>query len=423
MALLTVGRGGSYARQPDGRLVYRRSGREPRLVAGSRRGIPYQARGENQKGPSGRHQPIFLTESVVARLRQQADRGRPVNFGRDVWPLIDLEVRAVYYATLVRERNCVCDAAEFLHYLTAIVRENGITATADPLAGIPSAAEEKLLSGAGIATDERWSWHQISLPYGGLDLNTTAQFRAWLRTYLDSDVIEARLGNVQGALKAALDVLRDLRNEIRLVVDHGGLSGDSYRDDLQRWYMPLNAYLSIGPPAQRVEELGALLDAGVVSIMGPGLTIDTDVSARRFVAGSTMLPDLHECATTLIEARLPDTDLRHTTDPLVRNLLARGESRLHRIPIVGGGSYPTGGLAVTKQPYHMLDADGQPHPRRFAFGVPTETVHWITAAGIRPGVNSVILGDADAVARASMTAALNRSRVPAASAVGAGHAE
>lgn len=411
MALLTVGRGGSFSRRGDGSLTYQRSGREPRLVAGSRRGVPYQARGENQKGPYGRHQPIFLTAKVVAELRAQADRGRPASFSRDVWPLIDLEVRAVYYATLVRERNCICDAAEFLRYFTATVGQNEIQAAAAPFAGVPSAAEERLLSSAGIAADERWDWDRIARPYAGLDLRSTAQFRGWLRPYLDSDVVEARLGNVQGALKAALDVLRDLRNEIRLVVDHGGLSGDSYRDDLQRWYMPLNAYLSIGPPAQRVEELGALIDAGVISIMGPGLAVGQDAPAHRFVASSTMFPDVQESATTLIEARLPETDLRYTTDPLVRNLLARGEARLHRIHIIGGGSYPTGGLAVTKQPYRVMDANGRPHPCRFAFGVPTETVHWITAAGIRPGVNSVILGDADAVARASMAAALDRPRV------------
>jgi hypothetical protein len=31
------------------------------------------------------------------------------------------------------------------------------------------------------------------------------------------------------------------------------------------------------------------------------------------------------------------------------------------------------------------------------FGVPTEGAHWATAAGARPGVNSVMLGDADAI--------------------------
>lgn len=69
---------------------------------------------------------------------------------------------------------------------------------------------------------------------------------------------------------------------------------------------------------------------------------------------------------------------------------------------------------MTQRPYHLVDANGCPHPRRFAFGVPTETVHWITAAGIRPGVNSVILSDADAVARASLGAAVDRPIMTAA---------
>ncbi len=59
-ALLTTGRGGRFVRTPRG-LRYRPSGREPRLYAGSRRGVPYQARGDNAKGPHGRHAPLLLT--------------------------------------------------------------------------------------------------------------------------------------------------------------------------------------------------------------------------------------------------------------------------------------------------------------------------------------------------------------------------
>ncbi|WP_399217627.1 hypothetical protein [Streptomyces sp. SAJ15] len=47
-----------------------------------------------------------------------------------------------------------------------------------------------------------------------------------------------------------------------------------------------------------------------------------------------------------------------------------------------------------------MEADGRAHPRRFAYGVPTGYVHWVIAAGIRPGVDSVTLGDSDAIARA-----------------------
>jgi hypothetical protein len=81
----------------------------------------------------------------------------------------------------------------------------------------------------------------------------------------------------------------------------------------------------------------------------------------------------------------------------------------------GEDGHETGGLAVTRRPYRLLDADGRAHPRRFAYGVPTESVHWVTAAGVRPGVNSVILGDSDAIARSVLALtparALPRRRV------------
>ncbi|MFD5250311.1 FAD/NAD(P)-binding protein [Amycolatopsis sp. NPDC058340] len=398
LALLTEGRGGRFVRTGEG-LVYRPSGREPRIVTGSRRGVPYHARGENQKGAFGRHEPLFLTPEVIERLRGRAE---PADFRADVWPLIDREVRAVFYGTLVRDRGTPERAREFTRAFVAAAGDGSPTPS-DPLAPEPSPAEERVLAEFGIGT--RWDWRRVAQPIPADALTGTGRFRGWLRSYLDEDIAEARRGNVHSPLKAALDVLRDLRNEIRLVVDHGGLSGDSYRDDLQGWYTPLNAFLSIGPPVRRIEEMAALIDSGVLSVLGPRLCVRASPDARRFLAHSARLPDTTEAATTLIEARLPDADLRRTQDLLLRNLLARGECRLHRIPIARGGSYPTGGLAVTRRPYRPVDLGGRPHPRRFAFGVPTETVHWVTAAGIRPGVNSVILTDADAVARAALAIA------------------
>jgi uncharacterized NAD(P)/FAD-binding protein YdhS len=43
LVLLMEGRGGRFEEMPDGGLRYRASGREPRLWAGSRRGVPYHA--------------------------------------------------------------------------------------------------------------------------------------------------------------------------------------------------------------------------------------------------------------------------------------------------------------------------------------------------------------------------------------------
>jgi uncharacterized NAD(P)/FAD-binding protein YdhS len=407
MALFTLGRGGTFVREVDGTLSYRPSGQEPHLVAGSRRGVPYHARGKNQKGPFGRHEPRYLTAEVIERLRARADAGTPPDFRRDIWPMIDREVRTVYYATLVRERRCSCDAEEFTA-LFAAAEPATVPIFGDPLAVEESDAQRNVLTKFDVDPQQGWDWRKIATPFTDDDISSTPRFRSWLRSYLDAEVGEAGKGNVTGPRKAALDVLRDLRNEIRLLVDHGGLSGDSYRDELQRWYMPLNAHLSIGPPAERIEQFGALMDAGVLEVLGPDLRVDC--SDGRFVAYSGACPDVTVQAATLIEARLPETDLHRTTDPLLRTLLARGECQPYRIPIRGGGDYVTGGVAVTRRPYRLLDDADCPHPRRFAFGVPTESVHWVTASGIRPGVNSVILGDADAIARSCLRMTAERRR-------------
>jgi hypothetical protein len=361
--------------------------------------VPYQARGKNQKGPSGRHQPRYVTPEVIARLRARADAGAPADFRRDIWPMIDQEVRTVYYAAQVRDRRCTCDAEEFTASFAG-AEPATVPLSGDPLAIEESDAQRGVLAEFDIDPDQGWDWRKIAAPYTDDDLTSPRRFRSWLRSHLDLDVHEAGKGNVTGPRKAALDVLRDLRNEIRLLVDHGGVSGDSYRDELQGWYMPLNAYLSIGPPAERIAQFGALMDAGMLDVLGPDLRVDC--SDGGFVAYSGACPGPTVRATTLIEARLPETDVHRTTDPLLRTLLDRGECRPYRIPIRGGGHWETGGVAVTRRPYRLLDAGDRPHPSRFAFGVPTESVHWVTAAGIRPGVNSVILGDADAIARSCL---------------------
>ncbi|MEV2196573.1 FAD/NAD(P)-binding protein [Streptomyces phaeochromogenes] len=386
MALFTHGRGGTFERV-GGRLVYRPSGCEPRLHAGSRRGVPFHARGENEKGAHGRYTPRLLTVDHVATLRARA-AGRPAGFGTDLWPLISKEVQCVYYEALLTARgDCPGTVAGFARQF---------------LAAAPGAAEERLLDAAGVGTDERWDWSLIAFPYGSRRFADAEEFRGWLREHLARDVREARLGNVRGPLKAALDVLRDLRNEVRLAVDHAGLDAASHRDELERWYTPLNAFLSIGPPPVRIEEMIALLDAGVLDIVGPGMRVDAvdAPGAPAFTAASAQIPGIRVRSAVLIEARLPEPDLRRTADPLLRQLLRTGQCRPYVVPGAAGDDYETGGLAVSERPYHLLDAEGVPHPRRFAYGVPTEAVHWVTAAGIRPGVGSVTLEDSDAIAAA-----------------------
>ncbi|MFE2105220.1 FAD/NAD(P)-binding protein [Kitasatospora sp. NPDC059463] len=383
LALLTSGRGGIFERL-DGRLVYRPSGREPALYAGSRRGVPHVARGRNQKGPHGRHLPRLLAGERFEALRAEAAEGR-LDFRADLWPLIAKEVETVYYTALLARRGAERAADAF--------RERWLR--------IPwgTAAEAALLDAFHLPPTLRWDWRTVERPYGERSFANPSEFRDWLVRHLREDCRLAGEGNVDGPVKSALDALRDLRNEIRSLVEHGGLTGRSHRDDLERWFTPLNAFLSIGPPASRIEEMAALLEAGVLTVLGPGTRIRCDRENGVFLAESEV-PGPPVRATVLVEARLPEPDLRRTTDPLLRSLLATGGCRPFTVADGSPGGHRTGGLEVTHRPYHLVDAHGTAHPRRFAFGVPTESVHWVTAAGARPCVNSVTLGDADAIALA-----------------------
>ncbi|MEU3183083.1 FAD/NAD(P)-binding protein [Streptomyces sp. NPDC006923] len=392
MTLLTAGRGGTFARGAgDGALVYHPSGREPRLYAGSRRGVPYQARGDNAKGPSGRHLPLVLTPDVIAVFRKRAGEGDPPDFLAEIWPLVAKEVEAVFYGTAMTAAG-----------RPPSFRERFL----DRFLGAPhgSPQEAAALDEAGIGPADRWSWEAITRPYGGAAFRDPADHRAWLLAHLRQDAAQAALGNVAGPLKAALDVLRDLRNELRQIVDHSGLSGTSRRDHLDRWYTPLNAFLSIGPPRRRIEEMTALIEAGVLEVIGPRMTVRAEDGV--FVAESPDVAGSAVRATALVEARLPEADLRRSRDPLLSRLLKTGQCRPHAV-----GGYETGGVDVTRRPYHLIGRQGEIHPRRFALGVPTEGVHWVTAAGARPGVDSVMLSDTDAVARAALrTSVSGRSR-------------
>nr|WP_175407430.1 hypothetical protein [Streptomyces sp. TRM64462] len=144
--------------------------------------------------------------------------------------------------------------------------------------------------------------------------------------------------------------------------------------------------------------MAALIEAGALEV-GPGLRVRAEGSA--FTAESPCVPGSAVTVTTLVEARLPHSDLRRTDDALLGGLLRAGACRTHRV-----GGHDTGGLDVTATPHYLMDRQESVRKRPLALGIPTEGVHWVTAAGARPGVGSVTLADAYAVARGALRAAV-----------------
>lgn len=375
LSLFTEGRGGRFTTEPDGSLKYHPSGKEPMLFAGSSRGVPHRARPENAKGVYRYHHPLLLTGDTLVRFRSQARKGKLASFSRDIQPLIMREMECVYYETLLQQRGQ--NATGFRHL-----------AIANPYSPIPMSELETF----GISQEDKESWESSLNPHPPAKMTYT-EHRDWIISYLAEDSRQAALGNINGPHAAARDALRDLRNSIRLAIDHDGISGHSREADVDASFTPESNFLSVGPPRYRIDQAAALIRAGVLSIMGPGIRVEH--GDHMWVARSPTIPDYQLHAMTLIEARLPRPCVSRTSDPLLAHLLETGQCRPHKID-----GYESGGLDITAAPYNLRDGQGRPHHARLVLGVPTEGIHWTTTAGARPGINSAMLRESDEVAQA-----------------------
>ncbi|MGI5170243.1 FAD/NAD(P)-binding protein [Spirillospora sp. CA-253888] len=386
VTLLTSGRGGRFVRD-GGSLRYVPSGTEPMMYAGSRRGVPHLARAELRQEVVPRYQPRFFTAEVIAGLRTHAGTGA-LDFLADVWPYVARETEWVYYQHLLAR-----SPALLRRFQTGYPRLEW------------GARTDALIAELVPDPGERWNWETLDRPATGRTFTDSRHFQRWVRERLEDDGLQSRLGPAGSAFKATTAMLRDLRDEIRQVISHRGIGGDSYRRHIDHWFSGLINSVASGPPSARVEELRALLDAGVVTFVGPGMTVTAHQDSGVFTCASPAVPGSGRQARVLIEAHLPLTDIRRTDDPLLRRLLDRGDCRAHTIPNPDGTHYETTGLDVTEGAQQIVDAEGRPHPGRFSYGPPVEAVQWVTAIGARPYVNSRTLLQADAIARAALTTA------------------
>jgi glutamate mutase epsilon subunit len=395
LAALTIGRGGRFVVDDGaepGRLRYVPSGREPRIVAGSRSGVPLLARGRNEKPAEYSYRPRLFTVERMVRARR---RGR-LDFDRDVLPWLRAEVELVYYETALRQSRGAAAAGEFAERVVAAAQSGPPTGLAE-LAQLPGPGEPPDLAG-------------LARPFAGREFAGPAEFEAALADLLHQDLAAAELGNASGPLKAALDVLRDVRPSIRAAVDFGGLAPASHRDDFLAGFGPLASLLAAGPPRIRLHQVLALLRQGLLRIVGPQTRFDPDPTAGAFVVSSPQVAGSAVRVDALIDARIPVPDLTSDTSTLTRGLYADGMVTGY-VNAADGVAFPTGGVAVTAAPFHPVRADGEAERGMYVLGIPAEHTRWFTQVGSgRPGGWGSFTADADAIAADLYDAARTEAR-------------
>jgi uncharacterized NAD(P)/FAD-binding protein YdhS len=337
IASLTVGRGGRFVPRPDGGLAYRPCGFEPKIFVYSRSCRIFWPRAVNQKAPSDTYQASFLTADAIRALR--AANGQ-LDFDEHLLPLLLADMRAAAAAA-----GPVPDLAE----IDSVLHPPG-----DPV-------RNRTLDGQQAAIID----------------------------FLAMDEVRAAEGNTRNPIKAATDALRDMRDNVRATVEHGGLTPTSH-ERFCRVYSPLMNAVAAGPPLSRSREWRALFDSGILRLAsGPAPTVRTDAESAAFTIDSD-----YQCSPTqcdvIVGASVDRFTPERDTSSLVRSLLTAGLARGFR-----NDWFSPGGFDIDTAG-RLVGAEGTVTPNICALGHITEGPHYFTNMLPAPGVDSRVTADAAA---------------------------
>ena len=373
IAKLTISRGGRFARDNNGVMYYLPSGKEPHMIAGSRKGLPMHARGVNQKVAAEGYQPLFFTSENLDKLAEKSNG--QVTYD-EFFTLLRKELEYKHYQNTINDFGVTWpfNAAEFMDALAA---SDDLNETARKY---------------GISEEYIMDWDRILNPVD--DVPAEVEYSDFMMNYLTWDINDANQGNNDAPYAGAFDMLRDVRGIIRHYLDAGYLSSDEYAKFLSK-FNPFNSLISVGPPVLRVEQMRALIEAGVLEVAGPGLAVS--VRDDHYVAtdnrGNTWTVN------NLVEARLFPVSLAASTNPLVANLRDRGLLTAAEYTKADGSTYVVGGTRMNKEDLTVIDANDNEVDGLFIWGVPTEGWSWFTTFAPRSGVNDKNLRDAENIAR------------------------
>jgi uncharacterized NAD(P)/FAD-binding protein YdhS len=380
-ALLTEGRGGRFEALPGGRLKYVASGREPVLVAGSRRGVPHHAKPDYRLAVNPELKlPRFFEASAIDTALADAES---VDYARDLEPLIAKEMAWSYYCELFSQYpdRCAMSFDEFRDRFTAEAWGSTQMTT--------------LIESAVPDGSDRLDLHAIDRPLGALRFGSFDRFQDFVRSHIAADLTR-RADATYGADWRMASGFASAVGQLSRMNSLAKLPPSSLRSDVDGRLMSLYRKLGSGPPPARLRQLIALSEAGIVQFLGSDMWVASDGQRGVFTAGGANVDHVVE-ATALLEARLPDPTVLRTADPLITSMRDRGDVSEQIVRSPQGDIYERGLLRVDSADSRVLDSAGRPHPRRFALGPFTSNAS--EPSFIVPRTDAPTLRQNDATAR------------------------
>ena len=358
LTAFTIGRGGTFEDRCDrtDRSRYVPSGREPAITLYSRSGVPSCAKSAQGVDPYGQYQPVVCTPEEFAALTNPGGSPvrRHVDFRAELLPLIFAEMQARYYTHAAWLAGGDVESTE----VRAVLR-----------GGWVGGHYEKAVDGL----EPRYGrFDPAAHLFAGSDRRYTsaADYQSQVHDMIEADLTEAlRPGG--SPVKAAQEVPRILRDQLRSVIEFGGLSLDSYID-FQSNVRGRIIRLDAGPPSMRSQQLLGLLDAGVVRIpLGPNPEVAASPDGVRL--SSTALDEPTAVTVdAVVRGHLDLPSLARSRSLLLNRLYAKG-----RLTQLSYGDTPVGSVAISED-FHPYDTEGRLQPNLSLLGVLTEGVRYFT---------------------------------------------
>ncbi|WP_332839757.1 FAD/NAD(P)-binding protein [Brevibacterium yomogidense] len=387
------------ADDPHGRLRYVPTGREPHLVIGSRRGMPYRTK-PIPYSQQRDFTPRWATPAWFDALAQQ----HSLDFGAEVWPTIAKEIADQYLTALAGwAPHALAAGTPATGTSAAGVAADGTAADGPWVAELDAAATaedvERVL--ADHVIDERWAWTIADLrrPTRGRSV-TPEEWDAFVATLVEDELasMSEPARHPRAAVNRAMSLLRGSAQRLGAV---GAVSGESLVRDLQGWFDADGLFLASGPPAVRVRKVLALIDAGIIDLLGPESVVRTDPDAGRFRAQSLITQRSVE-ASALVETRMSKGRVPHTDNPLLRSLLDSGRARIHQVDGVQTDYIEATRAEIAEAAptgHNLVASTGEADESVIVLGIPASTTQPGSAIGATPGLPSPLLAGADVAAK------------------------
>jgi uncharacterized NAD(P)/FAD-binding protein YdhS len=173
-------------------------------------------------------------------------------------------------------------------------------------------------------------------------------------------------------VKAAQEVTRILRDQLRAVIEFGGLTLESYIDFMSNVRGRINR-LEAGPPPLRSQQLLALLEAGTVHVpFGPHPELEPTEDGRVTIRSTRLATPTEITVNGVVRGHLEMPSLARSSSPLLNRLYAKG-----RLTQLSYGDTTVGSVAISED-FHPYDAEGRLQPNLSLLGVLTEGVRYFT---------------------------------------------